>query len=202
MDDTKIVAGFTIALAGVALVAAKGLRELVSAWFDRMVKRIQNPNRSHLKGLLGIRALAESTERMAAFEFVKRALVFVGTNCGGVPTLTKPYTVRCLTGYPKEARNLYNFTFTVDAAYVNMLIELLEKGSIEVVTANMDKTCQLYGYYAREKVVSAVMYSIYCEDTLFVFESIASYERQFTQDERTLISIEVDRLRAAYKEFA
>lgn len=132
---------------------------------------------------------------------VERVLLFFGKDDGGLPNPTKRYTVICRHGWAQDGRRNpegdYNFELLVDKEYCQMLAEMIRNGRILRTTKEMP-VCQLRRYYEAEKVVQSALYYLHIDAEVneLMFISVASFVREFTEEELNYLDIKVDRMRS------
>ncbi len=204
MDWTTVTAAIALLLVTLITALSNGLKGVLEEWFRR-IKRWSSGGSYRKSYALGLKAVAEFygfIEHVSKLEFVDRALVFVGNNCGGLPMPTKKYTVRCFYGWCKDpnskAMEFYNFPLHVDSYQATMLQEVVEDGFVLLTTSKMPEDCQLKKYYSYESVVQSFVGFIKINelDNELIYMSIANYTREFTPTEIGQLQLLVERVRA------
>ena len=204
MDWTTVTAAIALLLVTLITALSNGLKGVLEVWFQK-IKRWTSGGSYRKSYALGLKAVAEFygfIEHVSKLEFVDRALVFVGNNCGGLPTPTKKYTVRCFYGWCKDpkskAMELYNFPLHVDSHQATMLQEVVENGFSLLTTSKMPEDCQLKKYYSNENVVQSFVgfIKINEDDNELIYMTIANYTRDFTPTEIGQLQLLVERVRA------
>lgn len=193
-----VLIALAAAAAGVAAAAGTGVKGIVAAWFKRRERAMLKEG--YAQGLKNLAEFSGILERLRRVQSVDRVLVFVGQNGGGLPVPGKPYTVRSYFGWSTrpgvESLGNYNFDLLVDRAYMTMLLKMIEEGSVVNTTETMSDGAILRTFYRDEGVKQSLLYFLNCDESQLVYLSVASYAGEFTADQKVLIEMEVQRLRA------
>lgn len=206
-DAGLVLAAAAVGAAGVAAAAFAVARQYVLKWGEIATRRLERQDKEqarqrHYEAFVQFAKFHQQLERIKAVPNVERVLLFVGKDDGGLPDLTKPYTVICRYGWAQDGRpnpeESYSFNLVVDKTYCLMLAEMIRDGRVVQTTAAMPADSMLRKYYVIEKVVQAVIYllNVDAEANEIMFVSFASYAREFAPDELAYIDVRVDRMRA------
>jgi hypothetical protein len=191
-------------LATLVAVLFTGMKRIILKWFIRWERQIDKANVAN--GLAKLARFHQCVETLRNLEFVDRVLMFQGQNCGGLPTPTKPYTIRCFHGWATDPKSnpdrLYDFNIRLDSHYINLLIDLLKNGTHIETTATMPADSMLKPYYMTEGVVQSYLAVLEVTHTHVIYISIASYTRAFTEAELTKLRLITNRLEAISKDEA
>jgi len=205
-NDAVIAITIAIAggVAGVMTAVFGGFKEYVSAWWRSKQKDLKRKEYAY-----GLRLLGEYKYTidigLAQLEYVDRLVIFCGQNGGGIPKPGQPYTIRGIYAWSKKGEDLYtkyNFDLKIDSDYYHMISELVEKGSLINVTADMKDTSALKSFYVEESVVSSALYllNISEEDNALFYASVASYRQTFTREQLIRIEMAIQRLRSLHNQ--
>lgn len=205
--DNSVVGAAALGAAGLLAAAAAAARTYILKWGEvaarRMERREEEDSRQkHYEAFVRFAKFHQQLERVKAVANVERVLLFIGKDDGGLPDLTKPYTVICRYGWAQDERanpeESYSFNLVVDKTYCLMLAEMIRDGRVIQTTATMPPEAMLRKYYQIEKVVQAVIYLLNIDSAAseIMFVSFASYTREFTPEELAFIDVRVDRMRA------
>ena len=185
-DFGIIVAAITamvLALKPAALTARKALR-----WFrSQEYAKDTVSNLTHLQTINDQMWAIENT-----IDSVERVLLFAGHNCGGLPSLEKPYYVTQIGKAidPDHRIRLGDYTkVEVGRQYIAMLLDVFKKREISFVTRH-EPEGQLKDYYTNEGVEEAKIFflKITRSSGSFLFISISTYQKQgFSDDDKRRI---------------
>lgn len=203
-DWTIVLAAAAFGAASVAAAFFAGLKDVVVALFRKLAQTVERGKKKHTDGVRQIAAVMECLQQMGDLTGVDRAIVFTGTNCGGVPDSKKPYVVRPLYRWPlmmssdpsRSPEVVYRSELLADAHYMKTVCELLEKQWLEVRKADLPEGVMMKRYLNTEGVYQSRLYVLHVSATQLTFASVASYQRDFTGDETDRINIFIDRIRA------
>lgn len=194
-----LIAAVVAGLVTLVAVTFSGVKGLIHNWLVARAERIKMSRFS-----LGLEKLAEFQTWVGKIRNVSnvgRVLLFVGSNCGGMPTPGKPYRVKAILGSStKDERVLdrYNFDLTVDAQHVMMLARMVNEGKVINTVSAMPDSEGMKAFYVDEKVVQSCLFFIKLNEDAseLSFLSVASYDREFTPAEHSQIDLIVQRLRS------
>lgn len=198
MDWTALIVAVAVGSAALVTTFFTGAKGILSAWMEKIRRKINRVE--YTDGILRVARFHTLLENLKMMPFVDRVLVFVGLNCGGIPDPAKPYTVSCFYGWSqvpgKHPEQAYNFPLRVDAAYMEMLAEVIAKGKSIQTTASMPDNAQLKKYYEEEGVTQAVLHFLRLSDNDFLYLSTGTYGPAFTPGQMSQIELMVERVRS------
>lgn len=178
-------------LAGIA-AAIKGLAVAAPGIFDSIRGILQS---LHQKSVArNIKALHSIYESMEGAEDAgsTRTIIFGAHNGGGKPRPGSPFYTSALHWHHvpdskfERARAYQNVS--VDAAYVNMLLEIQRVGYLRFAVDTMDGGL-LRRYYEADGVCDAlVVFLAYCDNTIF-YMSFCRFEGKFTDNQITDLNL-------------
>lgn len=195
----SVLIAVTAGLAGLAAGAFGGLRQVLDAYLTRWKKRIERPP------LQGIGLLSKLADLYGVFyeaksiPTVERALVFVGHNCGGLPTPGGKYVVRAQLGWGNRYDDVvrrFAFDLVIDDEDVKVLEEVHRVGQ-KLLNVETMPPCLLRSIYLREKVKHSVLFAL-CRDeeaNQFGYLSFASYTGPFSEDDLSGLVLVASRMR-------
>jgi len=186
-------------LGGLLLVVLTGFRELVATWFRRMLLRMRET--SYFGRISCMARFLFLFEQIRKLPEVQRCVIFQGHNCGGMPTIGKDYMIRALEGWsiksdkpnPEEA---FYYHIKVDAHYTLILQEVMAKGAVDKLTADMPEDSKLRYHYEHEELKFSRIYMLGLVDCELLFLSVGSYEQECF-DRKTVVELQliVDEMR-------
>lgn len=204
MDSTiwGAVAGAVVLVVGALGAAAKQLimkrAALLMRRMERADPKLRLPLSEAFTRMVDFHQQLEMVKKLAN---VQRILLYAGANGGGLPDPDKPYRVMSKHGWaedphPNPHAN-YNYSLKVDRGYCEMLQRMVRDGRVVLTYATMSDF-MLKKYYHIEGVVQSVLYllSIDTDNGEIMYLSVASYKRDFTDEELQYIDVRVDRMRS------
>ena len=191
------LAGFVVAILASAKPAVQ--RRIIS-WIDPREKR----ERKYLHGLEQIAHLYAFFKAISQITAVDRVILFIGHNCGGVPSPTAPYWVCAIYGHSNHANKdplmMYGYDIPVDTSYIEMLTKIIKDGKFEFITAE-SRECKLKSLYEHEGVKQSLVYYLGLFNERLVYMTVATYsEQQFNKKDKMEVEMLVERVRAFYEE--
>lgn len=141
-------------------------------------------------------------EMIRDLKSIQRVLLFVGANCGGVPTPNKAYTVKARDGWAEAPHpnplNFYDFNLMVDSHYCVILANMIKDGYVVNNIGEMPN-CILQNYYKKEGVKQSILFFLHIdpENNEMMYLSVASYTGPIEQVELDILRMHVDRMRSA-----
>lgn len=152
-------------------------------------------SRKHQKTVIGglrtLHAIYTQMER-AESHGATRCVIFGGHDSGGLPRPGSPYFVSALHWHVPAshfARIADYRELPVDAAYIGMLLDIERNGYVRFDLSQAAPDSLLKRIYRAEGVKDALIFFLAITDATFFFMTFASYERQFTDEEITELSM-------------
>lgn len=194
------MAGIATAVIGLIITATTVFRGVLEELGKLAVRKIRRRDQSFRNGLESLAKFHAVLEAIRNLEFVDRVLVFEGRNGGGIPKAGCVFTARSVFGWSNKdthPERIYDDAFNVDSHYITMLREVIDKGSLTVLSANLPKGSQLRAFYSREGVVCSQIYFLQLDETnnSMSYVSIASYTAEFNEDQLSEIGLLISRIR-------
>lgn len=201
MDWPAILAAVGTGLAVVLAASFAGLRKVLDAFFDRLAWRVGRSAPSATSFLMSVAEYDEILHIAQSLPTVGRTVVFVGRNCGGLPTVGKPYTVKGLTGWSNTGERIgrrFAFDLEIDEEYADMLRRVHRDGGIALDVARMPPSL-LRRIYRQEGVKYSHIYQLWHspETNEFVYASFAGYDGPISEGDLSQVELLVARLRSA-----
>ena len=144
-----------------------------------------------ISGLRTLHAIYTQMER-AESHGATRCIIFGGHDSGGLPRPGAPYYVSALHWHVPAshfARIADYRELSVDAAYIGMLLDIERNGYIRFDVSQGSPDSLLKRIYRAEGVQDSLIFFLAITDATFFFLTFASYERRFTDDEITELSM-------------
>lgn len=131
---------------------------------------------------------------------VDRVLLFRGHNCGGLPTLERPYHVSLIGKSVDESVETMVREYTnidTDKTYINMLLDLYRRQVIEYTTSQDDTYHQLKKYYVAEDIKHALIIFLKITKTNdFLYMSVSTKgDEAFTERQKAQIDMKVNSIK-------
>jgi hypothetical protein len=124
-----------------------------------------------------------------------RAVIFGGHDAGGLPRPGSPYWVSALHWHVPDAKfaKISDYReLQVDAAYIRMLLDIERLGYVRFDLSEGSPDCLLKRIYRSEGVADSLIFFLCITDHTFFFMTFASYERRFTDDEITSLTLKAE----------
>jgi len=193
---TVLVAA-SVGLAAILTVLLSGVKDLLSEWFTRCVKRLRH--KTYVQKIEKVATFLETLQRSRDVTKVDRYLVYHGRNCGGLPCPGKPYTVAAIHGWARDGSDplqRYGFDQQVDLHYVKMLGDMMACGHSEQVTERMPEGAKLKQYFIDEGTKHARLFYLGLVDKELIYVCFASYGETFGVADLIKLTVITDRMRS------
>lgn len=178
-----LLAGIAAAIKGLA-IAAPGLFESIRAILQSLHQKSVARN---LKALHNIYVSMERAEDAGS----TRTIIFGAHNGGGKPRPGSPFYTSALHWHVPDSKFERASTYqnvSVDAAYVNMLLEIQRTGSLRFDVGTMERGL-LQRYYEAEGVCDAVIVFLTTRDNTMFYMSFCRFEGEFTDNQITDLNL-------------
>ena len=145
---------------------------------------------SMVQGLKTLHAVYSAMERLQDHG-ATRVIVFGGHNSGGIPRPGSPFYCTALHWIVSDAYvdRVGDYTeLQVDAHYIGMLVELEKTGTYRFDMAG-ENGSMLKKYYTAEGILDSFLFYLACMDNTFLYMSVCSHTRKFTDNEITMIGL-------------
>lgn len=178
-----ILAGIAAAIKGIA-IAAPGIFDSIRAILQSMHQRTVARN---IEALHRIYVSMERAEDAGS----TRTIIFGAHNSGGKPRPGSPFYTSALHWHVPDSKferaSAYQ-NVSVDATYVNMLLEIQRTGSLRFNVDTMDRGL-LQRYYEAEGVCDAVIVFLTTRDNTLFYMSFCRFEGKFTDNQVTDLNL-------------
>ena len=188
----------------VAFLGGAGGQKMIEAWKTRK----QEAKRARLE--YSLREMDEVYSAMSHVvneTAVKRFVIFRGSNGGGVPRPGHEFFASAVHERHKQVdheRLVEKYKrLSVDAGYIQMLLEIISTGSKKLIVQEMEPSI-LRSIYRSEGIYYAEIYFLSKTDTEVFYMSIATDEpgeRFANEHDRVEIELALNRIRQVFRQY-